>query len=91
MANTADSPAVSPAVSPTAARYVGQHIARKEDPRLLTGRGRYLDDHTYPGMLHAAFIRSPYARARIKGIDTAAARARCRSLCSVSTVGWSPG
>ena len=75
MANTADSPAVSPAVSPTAARYVGQHIARKEDPRLLTGRGRYLDDHTYPGMLHAAFIRSPYARARIKGIDTAAARA----------------
>lgn len=59
----------------SAARYVGQYIGRKEDPRLLTGKGRYTDDHSYPGMLHAAFVRSPYARAKIKGIDTAVAAA----------------
>jgi carbon-monoxide dehydrogenase large subunit len=60
---------------PSAGRYVGQHVVRKEDPRLLTGQGRYVDDHVVPGMLHAAFVRSPHARAKIKGIDSAAARA----------------
>src|SRR4029453_4392370 len=44
------------------------------DPRLLTGRGRYVDDVTVPGMLHAHFVRSPFAHAQIKGIDVAAAR-----------------
>ncbi|MBM3345194.1 MAG: xanthine dehydrogenase family protein molybdopterin-binding subunit, partial [Betaproteobacteria bacterium] len=60
---------------PSAARYVGQYIGRKEDPRLLTGRGRYVDDHALPGMLHAAFVRSPHARAKIKSIETGDARA----------------
>ena len=58
-----------------AARYVGQHVVRKEDPRMLTGQGRYVDDHVLPGMLHATFVRSPHARARIVRIDVAAARA----------------
>jgi carbon-monoxide dehydrogenase large subunit len=58
-----------------AARYVGQTVPRKEDPRLLTGRGRYVDDVVLPGMLHAAFVRSPYARATIRSIKTDAARA----------------
>jgi carbon-monoxide dehydrogenase large subunit len=40
---------------------------------LLTGHGTFVDDITRPGMLHACFVRSPFARARIKGIDTAAA------------------
>ena len=40
-----------------AGRFVGQSITRKEDPRLLTGRGRFVDDVTRPGMLHAAFLR----------------------------------
>jgi len=58
-----------------AGRLVGARVARVEDPRLLTGRGRYVDDLTLPGMAHAAFLRSPYPHARIVGIDVAAARA----------------
>ncbi len=56
-------------------RYTGMRIKRLEDPRLLTGRGRYLDDLGLPRMLVASFVRSPYAHARIVRIDTAAARA----------------
>src|SRR5437660_7655221 len=56
-------------------RYTGTRIKRLEDPRLLTGRGRYLDDLGLPRMLVASFVRSPYAHARIVRIDTAAARA----------------
>ena len=52
----------------------GQKINRVEDPALLRGEGRYLDDIHLSGMLHAAFVRSPYAHARITGIDAAAAR-----------------
>ena len=57
-----------------AARWVGQAVRRREDPRLLAGRGRYVDDVTMPGLLHAAFVRSPVARGVIRGIDTSAAR-----------------
>jgi carbon-monoxide dehydrogenase large subunit len=60
---------------PTAARYVGTRVQRVEDARLLTGRGTFVDDVVRPGMFHAAFVRSPFARARIRGIDTDAARA----------------
>jgi len=59
----------------TAARYAGARVNRIEDRRLLTGRGSYVDDVVMPGMLHAYFVRSPYARAAIRGIDTAAALA----------------
>ncbi len=55
-------------------RYIGQRVRRKEDPRLLTGRGQFVDDIVVPGMLHAAFTRSPIARGRIVSIDTAIAR-----------------
>lgn len=62
--------------SPTAAgRFVGQAVPRKEDPRLLTGRGRYTDDIELPRMLHAHFVRSDVARARITNLDVGAARA----------------
>ncbi|MDT7553110.1 MAG: aerobic carbon-monoxide dehydrogenase large subunit, partial [Pseudonocardiales bacterium] len=47
---------------------------RKEDPRFVRGRGRYVDDITLPGMLHAAVLRSPYAHARIVSVDTLAAQ-----------------
>src|SRR5438552_18645711 len=57
------------------AKYFGASVPRKEDPRYLRGEGRYVDDMTLPGMLHAAFVRSPYAHASIRGIDAAAARA----------------
>lgn len=57
------------------ARFVGQRIQRKEDRRLLTGHGTYVDDVVVPGMLHAAFVRSTVARGRITRLDVAAARA----------------
>ena len=44
-------------------------MARVEDTRLLTGHGTFVDDITRPGMLHACFVRSPFARAKINGID----------------------
>ena len=53
----------------------GRRIARLEDPALLRGRARFVDDIRLPGMLHAAFVRSPHAHARIRGIDASAAAA----------------
>lgn len=53
---------------------LGRSVRRKEDRRLLTGHGRYVSDLVLPRMRHVAFLRSPYAHARITGIDTAAAR-----------------
>jgi aerobic carbon-monoxide dehydrogenase large subunit len=58
-----------------AERYTGASIKRSEDPRILTGAGRYVDDIKLPGMLHAAFVRSPLAHARVLSIDVSAARA----------------
>src|SRR5215475_329426 len=55
-------------------RTVGSSTLRVEDLRILTGRGHYVDDVKLPRMLHAAFVRSPSAHAKILGIDTAAAR-----------------
>jgi carbon-monoxide dehydrogenase large subunit len=56
-------------------RYVGGGVLRKEDPKLLTGQGRYVDDLSLPGMLWMAVVRSPMAHARIKSIDLARALA----------------
>jgi aerobic carbon-monoxide dehydrogenase large subunit len=53
---------------------IGQAIVRREDPALLTGRGRYLDDVAPPGTLHAFVVRSPVAHARITGVDVTQAR-----------------
>jgi carbon-monoxide dehydrogenase large subunit len=53
------------------ANVVGQRIRRREDPRLITGRGQYVDDLRLPGALYATFVRSPWAHARITGIDAA--------------------
>ena len=55
-------------------RYIGHAAPRKEDFRFLTGHGRYIDDIEVPGALHACFVRSPHAHARIAGIDAEAAR-----------------
>ena len=54
-------------------RHIGMPHRRKEDARLLTGRGRYIDDIVVANALHACFVRSPHAHARIASIDTAAA------------------
>src|SRR5262245_54570606 len=58
-----------------ASRIFGSGIKRREDPRLITGEAKYTDDFTLPGMAHLAVVRSPYAHARIKSIDTSRARA----------------
>jgi aerobic carbon-monoxide dehydrogenase large subunit len=62
-------------VSGTATRVFGSGIRRREDPRLLTGTARYTADITLPGMIYAAVLRSPHGHARIRSIDTAAAKA----------------
>jgi carbon-monoxide dehydrogenase large subunit len=56
--------------------HVGRALRRKEDPRLITGRGRYIDDISLPGTLWAALVRSPEAHAKIVSIDASAARDR---------------
>ena len=60
---------------------VGQHVTRFEDPRLLRGGGRYVDDIQLPGMAHGVVLRSPHAHAKIKSIDTKAAKAAPGVLC----------
>jgi carbon-monoxide dehydrogenase large subunit len=57
------------------AKLFGARVARVEDPALLTGRARFVDDIKLVGMLHGAFVRSAHPHARIRGIDTAAALA----------------
>jgi aerobic carbon-monoxide dehydrogenase large subunit len=54
-------------------KYVGQRVKRTEDPRLIRGLAHYVDDIKLPDTLHVAFVRSVYAHARIKNIDTSQA------------------
>ena len=58
------------------ARLFGASVLRREDARLVTGRGRYVADVTLPGMLHVAVHRSPHARARVVSVDGTGALAR---------------
>jgi carbon-monoxide dehydrogenase large subunit len=55
---------------------LGSSVKRVEDPRFITGKGRYLDDIKLTGMVHVAILRSPYAHANIKSIDTSAAKTK---------------
>jgi carbon-monoxide dehydrogenase large subunit len=76
-------------------RYFGAPVPRNEDARLLTGRALFVDDVELPGMLHAAFVRSPHAHARIRAIDVSAARRR-EGVIAVYTAQdlgdyWKPG
>jgi aerobic carbon-monoxide dehydrogenase large subunit len=59
---------------PIAAPYVGRPLRRREDLRLITGKGRYVDDVMIPGMLHLAILRSPHAHAEIESVDLSEAR-----------------
>ena len=67
-----------------ATHFFGERIKRREDPRLLTGAGRYTADLAPAGTLHVAILRSPHAHARIRGIDVSAARA-ARGVALVAT------
>src|SRR5277367_1889333 len=55
------------------AKLFGARVTRLEDPALLSGRGRFVDDVKVPGALHACFVRSPHAHALVSGIDAKAA------------------
>ncbi|MCL6600222.1 MAG: molybdopterin-dependent oxidoreductase, partial [Alicyclobacillus macrosporangiidus] len=63
------------ALRQTELRPLGKPVGRKEDPRLIRGKGRYVDDIMLPNMLHLCVVRSPYAHARIRRIDASAALA----------------
>jgi len=64
------------APSPAAGNgHVGRSLKRKEDPRLITGQATYVDDVVLPGMVYAAFVRSPEAHAKIVSVDASAAEA----------------
>ena len=63
---------------------IGRDRRRKEDQRLITGRTRWTDNITLPGMLHMAMVRSPFAHAKITNIDTSAAKAS-RNVVDVLT------
>jgi carbon-monoxide dehydrogenase large subunit len=56
------------------AGFIGKSVERVEDARFLSGAGEYTDDITLPRQSYGVFVRSPHAHARIRGIDTAAAK-----------------
>src|SRR5205809_503392 len=64
---------------------IGARIKRLEDPPLLTGRGRYVDDVVRPGMLHAVIVRSAHAHARIRGVDASRALAHPGVIACVTS------
>ena len=67
---------------------VGQAVSRLEDPRLLKGGGRYVDDIVLPGMTFGHVLRSPHAHARVKSIDTAAAESAPGVLAVLTGADW---
>ncbi|MFZ0621095.1 MAG: xanthine dehydrogenase family protein molybdopterin-binding subunit [Pseudolabrys sp.] len=67
---------------------IGQGVPRFEDPRLVQGRGRYIDDVVYPGMAHGVVLRSPHGHAKIKSIDTKSAQAAPGVLAVLTAVDW---
>src|SRR5579875_1604411 len=68
-------PAAKPISCPAAmATFVGQRVRRREDPRFLRGQACYVDDLPLEGALHVTFVRSPWAHAKITGIDAAGVR-----------------
>jgi carbon-monoxide dehydrogenase large subunit len=62
------------APAPEAPKFIGAPIKRRDDPRLIQGRARYVDDFQPPGALHMAFARSPYGHAAIRRVDISRAR-----------------
>jgi carbon-monoxide dehydrogenase large subunit len=76
-------------------KFIGKRIKRNEDPRLLTGQALFVDDVEIPGMLHAAFVRSDYAHAHLRGIDVSEARNRSGvvAVFTAEDMGedWQPG
>src|SRR5213594_1081626 len=68
----------------TRVKFIGAPIKRLEDPRLLVGGGRYVDDLARPGMVHAVIVRSPHAHARVVHVDARRALAQKGVLACVT-------
>jgi carbon-monoxide dehydrogenase large subunit len=75
MYSSAETTAAAISAEEATPKYFESRVRRQEDPRLLTGKGCYIDDVRLPDTLHAAFVRSAYAHAFIRAIDTSAALA----------------
>jgi carbon-monoxide dehydrogenase large subunit len=72
------------------ANVIGQRVLRKEDPRFLTGQGRYVDNIPLDSALYATFVRSPFPHARIDGIDASAATAAGAQVFTAEDVALEP-
>ncbi len=71
------------------AALIGQPLRRKEDPELMTGASRYVDDISIPGMLWVHVVRSPFAHARINAVDVS--KALAMEGCVAAFSGRRPG
>src|SRR4029450_6660015 len=71
-------------IRPPRMKFIGVPIKRLEDPRLLVGGGRFVDDVVRPGMAHAVVVRSPHAHARVRRVDARRALALPGVLASVT-------
>src|SRR2546429_7012141 len=69
---------------PNKTSFVGRSMPRREDRRLLTGQGQFIADLDLPHMLHAVFVRSPLAHARIRAVDLARASCAPGVACALS-------
>jgi len=67
---------------------IGQGVSRFEDPRLVRGGGKYIDDVVYPGMAYGVMLRSPHGHAKIISIDTSAAKAAPGVLAVITAADW---
>src|ERR1051325_5037580 len=67
---------------------IGQGVSRFEDPRLLRGGGRYIDDIVYPGMAFGVVLRSPHGHAKILSIKTERAKAAPGVLTIITAADW---
>src|SRR5581483_7251498 len=78
----------APAEQERSAPFIGQPLRRREDARFLRGAGRFVDDVALPGTAWCAFVRSPHAHARIRGIATDAAKALSGVLLVLTAADW---
>ncbi|MHB8323326.1 MAG: hypothetical protein ACYDEA_12785 [Candidatus Dormibacteria bacterium] len=71
-------------------QLIGARVQRREDPRLITGHGRFIEDHVLPGLTHMAVVRSPHPHARILSIDGEAARSAPGVLAVLTAKDFKP-
>src|SRR5919108_5061566 len=68
----------------TKTQWTGQPLRRREEDRLVRGKGKFIDDYKFEGMLYMRLVRSPYAHARIHSVDVTAAEAVPGVVCTLT-------